>query len=179
MTLAARPILMATGHRDLDHPEAIAEAIADLLTGIRPQRVIAGGARGADDLVAIGAMNQAVPLTIMLPNRWYRQRYNLHPGPTDTWADEVVYVVDRPLVGTWRQRWNDERWWLDNFTRNVAMVDRATEALCVSSEHPAELINTSGGTAHCLGELAKAWCEELWWIPDHEVTEAERVRLNG
>ena len=107
--MKADPILMVTGHRRLNHREAVLVALGRVLEVVKPVLAIAGGANGTDDLFAGAAIRAQIPLWLIYPNIWYRRRYRIsdrHP----VHALRITYAVERPMVcPNWRARWNDER----------------------------------------------------------------------
>lgn len=169
MPMESPSALMVTGHRELSHPELVAERLDEVLARLAPTVAISGGAQGADSLFASVALARGVPLRLMLPNRWYRCRY---PAAV---SDEVVaaaqrveMVVDRPDVADWRDRWEAERWSVDNFVRNAAMVAAADAAVVVSARHPRVLVgDRRGGTAACLRDWRRRRPgTKVLWVPD-------------
>jgi hypothetical protein len=173
----ADQILMVTGHRRLDHRDAVLAALGRVIDVVRPVLAIAGGASGADDLFAGVATRAQVPLWIIYPNIWYRRRYRIvdrHPS----FALRISYAVERPMVcPDWRNRWNDEQWWKDNFVRNGEMVGRSTIAVVVSDRSPLELVEEErGGTVQCVKALQRGGHEHVLWVPDEPEAKVRPVR---
>lgn len=161
-------ILMGTGHRHIDNPGAARSAARHLIVELHPDAVRSGGAPGWDTLLAEAALDAGVPLLLDLPNQHYREMY---PGAVShlivAQAAEVRYIVARPVVRDWGRRWFSERWWLDNHTRNHAMVDDSTHAVVGSPWHPLELAkHKTGGTAECVRYLLNhPAMDGVFWIP--------------
>lgn len=163
------PHVMVTGHRELLHPDVVAERFNQLLVRLGPASAISGGAQGADAVFAAQALEVGVPLRLFLPNRWYRSRYPA--AVSDEVVDaaaEVVEVVDRPEVDDWSACWDAQRWWRDNFARNTAMVSAADVVVVCSSRHPNVLVTEAkGGTAHAARAAVAAHPHgRLLWVPD-------------
>lgn len=161
--------VMVTGHRELAQPALVADRIRTVFERLGATEAVSGGAAGADRVFAEVAVEMGVPLHLMLPNRWYRDKYpNVVSNEVLAAAAQVTYVVDRPEAADWRSRWTAERWWQDNFARNVAMVGASEAAVVVSPRHPLALLEErSGGTAHCVKALRRARpLSRVIWVPD-------------
>jgi hypothetical protein len=171
---------MVTGHRDVRHRGLVLERCRQVLERLAPERAVTGGAAGADSLFARAALDVGVPVVVFLPNRWYRSRY---PGSVSdevlAAAADVVVVVDRPVTADWAQRWHSERWWVDNFARNAAMVDASDVAVVVSSRHPRDLAGASkGGTAACVRDLGRTRPHDrVVWVPDDPAAYVRWARV--
>lgn len=176
--------LMATGHRELAHPAAVRAGFARALVEGGYQLAIVGGAEGADDQAARGAVDVKVPFRLVLPNRYYRRRYPRSvSNELMALAAEVVYSVDR-----WVESgedpvsvWHRHHWEADNLARNADMGRQASAAAVCSSTHPYDLTQPGlkGGTAHCARTLkaqGHSWC---WWIHDDPSGVVERVELGA
>jgi hypothetical protein len=162
--------VMVTGHRDVTHRALVAARLTSTLTKLEPAAAISGGAEGADTLFAQVALSLGVPLHLMIPNRWYLHRY---PNAVDPaiieQAAEASYVVERPDVDDWRQRWDRERWWVDNHARNGAMVQASELTVVVSPRAPRVLLGEHrGGTASCVREVLRRRGDghRVIWVPD-------------
>lgn len=172
---------MVTGHRRIHHPTLVVERLLNVIDRLGPSRAISGGAAGADTLFAGAAITAGVPLEIMLPNRWYTERY---PSAVNaailSAAQRVTFVVDRPDRTDWRRSWDTQAWWRDNFVRNTAMLDASTHVVVVSGRHPAELVcERRGGTAGCLRSFAgRQPAGPLLWVPDDPDRAVRRVRFS-
>jgi hypothetical protein len=160
---------MVTGHRRVEHRQLVLERCVEVLERLEPAAAVSGGAEGADSLFAEAALQVGVPLHLVLPNRLYLRRYPaaVSPEVLDA-AAQVSFVVERPDVEDWRSRWDAERWWVDNFARNAAMVEMSTTAVVVSPSRPLELAAmTRGGTAQCVKLLARTRPDQrVVWVPD-------------
>ena len=170
---------MVTGHRQIHHRGLVAQRMTTVLERYRPDGVvvISGGAEGADTLWAQAGVDAAVPVTLMLPNRHYRSRYPKAISDQLVTACKVSYVVERPNVSDWNARWDTERWFVDNFARNTAMIDAADIAIVVSNKHPRELLDDAkGGTAQSVKTLAKRGARVLW-LPDRVNPDLTWVQL--
>lgn len=161
-------VVMATGHRLIRHPDLVRSRAVEVLRQLGPSWAVSGGAEGADTLFAEAALATGTNLWLMLPNRHYRANYpSSVPDSVVAAAARVSYVVDRPEVPDWRQRWTSERWWVDNFARNRAMLAASGVCCLISDRRPAELLaEQKGGTAACLREAVKAGFSRALWIPD-------------
>lgn len=162
------PAVMVTGHRELDHHEAIGRLLDHVLTKTGASRALSGGAAGADRLFAEAALRVGVPLQIVLPNIWYRSYY---PGVVSDelmeGAVEVTYAVDRPFVEDWRRRWHEGKWWLDNFVRNWVLIERSDLTVVVSDTSPRQLLRQShGGTAGTVRDVVRVRGEghKVVWV---------------
>lgn len=171
--------LMVTGHRQVEHRELVLERCRAVLEKLAPASAISGGAEGADAIFARAALDVGVPLRLYLPNRHYCSHYpRAVPDDIVAAAADVVHVVDRPDVADWRQRWSSERWWVDNFARNAAMVRDSDAAVVVSPRRPAQLHSEpKGGTAACVRDLARARPhDKVIWVPDDPHLEVRWAR---
>lgn len=164
---------MVTGHREIEHADLVADRLCAVLTKLAANVdagelvAVSGGAQGADTLFATAAVRAGVPYDLMLPNRWYRSWY---PAAVSdeivAGARHVTFVVERPDVADWRQQWKAQRWFVDNFVRNAAMIDRSGTHVVVSPRHPAALASEDrGGTAHAVREMARRSLRVVW-VPD-------------
>ena len=174
----ADQILMVTGHRRLNHRDAVLAALGRVFDVTKPALAIAGGANGADDLFAGVATRAGVGLWLIYPNIWYRRRYRIvdrHPS----FALRISYAVERPMIcPDWRTRWNDERWYIDNFVRNAEMVGRSTVAAVVSDRSPLDLLDEdTGGTVQCVKALREGGHESVLWVPDEAEAKVRPVRF--
>lgn len=169
---------MATGPRELRHPDAVRTGFASATAGFT--LAVTGGAEGADTQAAWGAADAGVPFEVWLPNRFYRQRYPRSiPDELLALAARVRYVVDRqprpgedPMVV-----WGPMKWWVDNFARNEAMAHVADVAAVICPEHPLERARMKGGTAHCIRALIAAGHERCLWVRDDRAGAVEEVAL--
>jgi hypothetical protein len=156
----------------------------------QPDAVRSGGAGGWDTVLAEAALDLGVPLLVDLPNRHYRSVYG--DGMSDELlarAAEVRFIVDRPTCANWRFRWGAERWWLDNLTRNHAMVADSSEAVAGAHLNPLVLagvrsdpgqrrLGHKGGTAECLRHIVtKSDLAGVFWVPDVADPAAEWVAI--
>lgn len=170
--------IMVTGHRQLRRPELVDQRMGRILDRYPTATAISGGAQGADSRWAHAAHRAGRPYELWLPNRWYRSHY------PDAISDELVadatavhYVIDRPDVDDWKQRWTTQRWWQDNFARNTAMVTTANVWVVVSDRHPRDLASEQrGGTAACVRDLARRNLTVVW-LPDRDDVDLCRVPL--
>jgi hypothetical protein len=171
--------LMATGPRELRHPDAVRAGFASAVAGFT--LAVTGGAEGADTQAAWGAADAGVPFEVWLPNRFYRQAYPRSiPDELLAQAARVRYVVDRqvspgedPMA-----MWHRMKWWVDNFARNVAMVEVADAAAVIAPEHPRERVRMRrSGTARCIEALIAAGYESCLWIHDDPAGTVEEVAL--
>ena len=64
MPMESPSALMVTGHRELSHPELVAERLDEVLARLAPTVAISGGAQGADSLFASVALARGVPLRV-------------------------------------------------------------------------------------------------------------------
>ena len=167
-TVPANLVVGVTGHRDVNHPQVVSERLAAVLERLAPRRALCGGAQGADSLFASAALAAAVPLEVVLPNRWYLHRYpDAVPAELLDAAALVRFAVERPEVADWARRWSDERWFVDNFVRNTVLVDAADLLVVVSSQRPLEVAaRRRGGTAHCVRTWAQRRGTRVLWVPD-------------
>lgn len=157
-------VLMCTGHREIQNPVEVQHQVDLLSAQINPELCISGGAEGADTIFAVSNILRDKEVTIYYPNQYYRFIYPNAYQPN--WEENTINVVDRPDVDDWKKRWYAERWWLDNHTRNIAMIEASTDAVVISPKDPRELLKEKkGGTAHCVKALAKAG-REVYWISD-------------
>lgn len=148
--------IMLTGHREISHPGAVTAALSDFLKTHSPEIAICGGAEGADTLWGIAAISTRTPFKLVLPNRFYRDKYRHPIQRLVDRAVEIEYAVDRD-PGNWERLWHQERWWTDNFTRNHLMVDMADVCVIVSNKPYDNLIkDRKGGTAHCARYIDKS-----------------------
>lgn len=165
----ASPVVMVTGHREVRHPQLVLSRCEQVLSKLGASLAVSGGAEGADSVFADAALRTHTPLHLMLPNRWYRSYYPRSVSDqVVSRASKVSFVVDRPDVPDWRQRWSSQRWWLDNFARNRAMLEAADVWCVISAHRPAELLAMDkGGTAACVKEAARLSPDGFFlWIPD-------------
>lgn len=178
--LTQAQVAMATGPRQLKHPQLVEGRCVEVLTRLGVAVAVSGGAEGADTRFAEAALRVGCELELMLPNRWYRAHYPKSAGAHIVEAaTRVVYVVSRPNVEDWERRWNDEKWWRDNFARNRAMLDRADTWIVISATHPRDLLTQErGGTAACVKEGARLSPGRRWvWVPDDPATPIKWVRV--
>lgn len=86
----ARPSILAwTGHRSIDSPEPLREAINRVLTNLRPHLGRGSAALGADLLVAEAFRDHNIPYTILLPY----PRPNFEPDATPQDARRIDTVL--------------------------------------------------------------------------------------
>lgn len=174
--------LMATGHRVLAHPRSVRTGFGRALVDGGYDLAVTGGAEGADIEAAWGAVDVGVPFILILPNRFYRQRYprSVSDDLYDL-AVAVEYAVDRDVspgedpMAAWRAG----RWYTDNFVRNTVMGARATAAAVCSSTHPVDLSRPglAGGTAHCVRTLVGQGYTSCMWVHDGPEPHVEKVSL--
>jgi hypothetical protein len=172
---------MVTGHRTVRHPDMVVATCRNVLQAAGPAACISGGAEGADSIFAHVALDCGIPLWLYLPNRWYRNRYP-HAVDDETMAaaSRVELVVERPDAGDWRDRWDSERWWRDNFARNAAMVTASSDTIVISDRNPTMLIEEKrGGTAACVRDVRRARPERpVVWAKDRPGGGYETVLLD-
>lgn len=172
--------LMFTAHRQTRYPASVAQHLATFI-GDDYDTWITGGAAGGDTLAARVAAAAGVPFEVWLPNWAYRHAYP-HSIPDDLLgrAAAVHYVVDRPVCADWEYRWRTEKWWVDNFARNAAMVAAATDAAVISPRSPRQLLDERrGGTAQCVRTLKAQGFGRVWWVHDMQVSGVELVDLEA
>jgi hypothetical protein len=182
-------IVVATGHRVLRYPSSVRAGFAHACADRR--LAITGGAAGGDSEAAWGAHDAGVPFEIWFPNRYYTTIYDDAAGfDLQCAAAKVRYVVDRtiPHTGPWidvTRAWRAHRWWVDNFTRNDAMVAVPESRLVVISHlDPRDLARPraqggpKSGTAHCVRSAIRHGHRRCLWVhdePDPLVTDVELV----
>lgn len=177
--MTERPV-MVTGPRAIAHPEDVSRGLAEAYRLAGATLAVTGGAEGADTLAARAAVREGLSFDVYLPNRAYRFKYERAiPQALLDHAHDVRYVVEREVGADWERWWGAEKWWLDNFTRNSAMVEAACDAIVVLAGHPRELLapEASGGAAHATKALFKAGFAEVWWAPDVKGGEVVRAAL--
>lgn len=135
-------IVAFTGHRTVD--ESVASVnITAMLCAFKPDRVIVGGAAGADTLAAEVCWLLKIPYEMALPHEEYAKHYGL--WSSDRWQATfsrsafVTYVVE------------DKPWHFSaNFKRNEYMVDHCNVLGSISTFDPHGEIPAKGGTAQCV-----------------------------
>lgn len=169
---------MATGHRRIRNEDAVLTQLVQVLAGVA-DLAISGGAEGADTLFAQAADSLEIPVRVIYPNPVYRMWY---PKSLDAAEVEhlhsVAFAQYRDSGDDWRGRWSREKWWLDNFIRNEAMIDEADRCVVISHKHPTELLNENrGGTASCVRSMRLSHPEmPVMWVKDRPgAIEPERV----
>lgn len=114
---------------------ALAEFFGPYLREIKPDKVIAGGALGADTGLAVAALRYGVHLTVAIPcynqeAKWRDASKALYYKILDK-ADAVIYVEQGPYAA-WKMQ-----------KRNEWMVDECDLVLALWS-------GNAGGTANCV-----------------------------
>lgn len=173
---------MVTGPRSIGYPGDVTAGLTEAFRLAGASLVITGGAEGTDTYAARVADAHGYPFDVLLPNRAYRLKYERAiPQALLDRARQVHYVVEREVGTDWERRWGAEKWWLDNFTRNSAMVADAVDAVVVSADHPRTLLDpeATGGTAHAVKAIHKAGHQEVWWVPDAKDSEPVRAALSA
>lgn len=128
--------LFGTGHRELDHPEALLrEEIGNTLLEAKPELVIVGMASGFDLILGDVAREMRVPYVCVRPWRGHEPRRNDENLYLGVWnfASETYDTSDSddyPGPHVYQMR-------------NAMMVDMATHGLAYFS-------GKAGGTANCI-----------------------------
>lgn len=145
-------ILYGTGHRpdklggySLKSLYALTGCIQDELRRIQPSEVIAGGALGFDQALALAAIQCNIPLTLAIPFRGF---YRQWPSASQTFhrkimrsADKVVYVTHGRLTDKYEIIKALQ-------VRNEWMADHGNSCLTMWD-------GTPGGTANCISYSRK------------------------
>ncbi|RTK93445.1 hypothetical protein EKI60_05780 [Candidatus Saccharibacteria bacterium] len=170
--------IMCTGHRKLNHPEAIYECLLNYLGANRFDQAISGGAGGADSIFAEAALETDTPLKVIFPNQYYTSYY---PESFMAEPSSVEFAVERRMSDDWRSLWQTERWWTDNLTRNRVMIARSDVTLVISTINPLDLLNyKKGGTSSCLKDIRSMDPErEIVWVNDDPNPMVTRVHFSN
>jgi len=135
--------------------KVVVPALMRVITANRPCVVVSGGADGADRLWARAAYKTKTPYEIWVPAGYY-EHYNL----SKEWTTPMLWAAEHvEHIGGMGAEFDV----VNNFVRNVAMIETADAYVVCSHKHPIELVKQKrGGTAHCTRELIKRRLPIIW-----------------
>ena len=174
---------MTTAHRTLPNTDWVQMEYKRILIKLEVDDTISGAAKGGDTIFARASAHLAIPFRLYLPNWAYPINYNrvsmVEQMTNNHWCTEVIEVKERRRIDApaaeIKRVFSQERWWVDNFNRNIAMVSAADVHIACSTIDPRTVTKEmKGGTVACIRDLLRFRKDIIWMDPVNMRT----VKLN-